>query len=376
MNAERPDGPSTVAGALAAGAIMAAAAAVFFVTHGYATGWNLSHELWDADYYFGIAAAGYRGGSSHLLAFLPGYPILLIPAARLLSATPFLASFVTSSILSVLGGVVLYRVLRRHLGAGISLAGIALLAFSPFSIYLFNGYSEPAFFLAAVLALLCLQEGRLLPAAAAVGYAFICRPYAIALVPLFLPPVWRLLRERDIWKTGWIVVLGALPALLYCGWMYHFVGDPFIASKALTHWDQYETISSAWPLPIRTWFAFRFAFRDSAPGSWALSLIFYFLAACAILAAAGRLPRRLTVYSLLLLACVYFTDALAPVNLGRHALLAFAAGPAIAVTLYARRDGTAWAAAARHCGFALALLFFVGAFIVMGTRFSQGMWVS
>lgn len=363
-------------GTIAAAAIVVCGALVFLLTHGYATGWNWTKDLWDAGYYFQIASSGYRSGDGHVLAFLPGYPILLAPAARLLPQLPFLASFITSSILSTAGGTMLYRLLRRRLGTWTSLCGIALLAFSPFAIYLYNGYSEPAFLVCVVLTLAWLTDGYLLLAAFATGYAFLCRPYAVALLPLFLPAAWQLMRQRNFWKLGWIVLLGAAPALIYCAWMYHVFGDPLVAAKALNHWQQYESISASWPLPIRTMLAFHFTFRDSAPGTWPLSLIMYFLAASATLAAAGRLPGKLVVYSLLLLVCVYFTDALVPVNLGRHAMLAFAACPAIAAVLYGTKSDGAWASASRHGAFAVALLFFIATFIVTGNRFSLGLWVS
>lgn len=361
---------------LVAAAIMACGALAFLLTHGYATGWNWKDDLWDAGYYFRIAFSGYRSGDGHILAFLPGYPILLAPAARLLPQFPFLASFITSSILSMIGGAALYRLLRKRLDTWTSLAGVALLAFSPFAVYLYNGYSEPAFFVCALLTLVWLTDGYLLLAALSTGYAFLCRPYAFALLPLFLPVAWQLVRQRDFWKLGWIVLLGAAPALIYCGWMYHAFGDPFVAAKAINNWHQYESISASWPLPVRTMLVFHFTFRDSAPGTWSLSLIMYFLAACATLAAAGSLPGKLVVYSLLLLVCVYFTDALVPVNLGRHAMLAFAAYPAIAAVLYGTKSDGMWASASRHGAFAIALLFFVAIFIVMGIRFSLGLWVS
>lgn len=369
-------GASMPIGMLAAAALMLCAAAAFFLTHGFTTGWNLTSEAWDTGYYFQIARSGYHSIGDRALAFLPGYPILLMPAARLLAWQPFLASFLTSTLLSTIAGVSLFRLLRQCMDTWTSLAGIALLAFSPFSIYLYNGYSEPAFFLCVVLTLTWLGNGRLLLAAAATGYAFLCRPYAIALVPLFMPAAWRLLRERDFWTLGRMVALGAAPGLLYAGWMYHAFGDPFIAFKTLAHWKQYESISSAWPWPIRAMYGFYFAFRDSAPGSAALSLMACWLAVIVVLASALRLPRQLVAYSLLLLACVVMGDALDPVNLGRHCMLAFAAFPGIAALLYPTPATGRQASRAQHCAFAVTLLFFAALFVVMTMRFSQGLWVS
>lgn len=363
-------------GTLAAAAIMAAAALLLFVTHGITTGWDFVGEHWDAAYYFRIATHGYASGADHALAFLPGYPILLAPAARLLRAQPFLASFLTSTALSVIAGAVLFRMLRERVGPATGLAGIALLAFSPFSIYLYNGYSEPAFFLSAVLALRWLAGGRLLLAAAATGYAFLCRPYAIALVPLFAPAAWRLVRERDFWTLGRLVALGALPGLAYAAWMAHAFGDPLIASKALAHWQQYASISGAWPWPVRALFGFRFAFRDGEPATWALSLAVWFTSVVAVLAATARLPRGLTAYSLLVLLLVLLGDALVPVNLGRHSLLAFAAFPALAVLLYAAPSAGRRERWVRHGAFAVGVLFLAGMFVVMAMRFGAGLWVS
>lgn len=356
---------------------MLCAAAAFFLAHGFTTGWNLTSEGWDSNYYYRIATLGYGRPFDHALAFLPGYPILLIPAARLFAGWPFLASFLTSTALSTVSGALLFRLLRRHLETAVSLCGIMLLAFSPFSIYFYNGYSESAFLLCAVLTLLWLGNGRVLPAAAATGYAFLCRPYAIALVPLFIPLAWRLVRARDFWTLGWVVALGAGPGIVYAGWMYHAFGDPFIAFKMLAEWEHYAPISSAWPWPIHAMYGIYFAFRNAAPGSAALSVIACIASIIAVLAAAPHLPRRLVAYSLLLLALVVLGDALDPVNLGRHSLLALAAFPALAVLLLGRDEGIQpWAKVARHGAFAITLLFFGVLFIVMTMRFSQGLWVS
>jgi Gpi18-like mannosyltransferase len=361
---------------LAAAAIMVCAALVFFMTHGYATHGNFVAAHWDANFYYQIARHGYHSAHDQTLAFLPGYSILLIPATRLFAHHPFIASFVTSSILSVLGGAVLYRLLRLRLDIGTSLAGIALFAFSPFAIYFFNGYSEAAFLLAAALALLWLATDDPLPAAFAAGYALIWRPYALALLPLFLPIAWQLLRARDFWRLGRMITLGALPILAYAGYLYYAFGDPFLPWKTLSLWHKYQSISHAWPRPVRTLYAFYFAYRNNAPGSWALALFIYFVTACATLVASARLPRQLVVYSVLVLACVYLTDALIPVNLGRHELLAFAASPAIAAIVYMDRHATPWQRVAAHAAFAMAFLFSIGTFIVMSMRFSAGLWVS
>lgn len=363
-------------GTLAAGAIVASAALVFLLVHGLTAGWNSITENWDAGYYFRIAAGGYGAVRGNLQAFLPGYPVLLAPAARLLPQAPFLASFITSSTLSVLAGGVLFHLLRERLDATTALAGIALLAFSPFSIYLYNGYSEAAFILAASLTLWWLANKHLLLAAAATGFALICRPFAIALLPLFLPEAWHLLRKRDFWTLGRMVLLGALPSLLYFGYMQHAYGDPFIGAKALAHWEQYEPISHAWSLPVRTMYGFYFSFQNAAPGTWMLSLGMYFFSVVTVLAACSRLPRRLSAYSLLLLACVYLADALVPINLGRHALLAFAFAPAFAILLKDGHSESEYGAISRYAAFGIAFAFFASMFVVTSIRFSQGLWVS
>jgi hypothetical protein len=369
-------GTTSWRGTLAAGAIVAGAAIVFLLVHGFVTGWNFTTENWDAGYYFRIAASGYGTTRGNIQAFLPGYPVLLAPGARLLPQAPFLASFITSSMLSILAGGVLYRVLRERLDTATALIGIALLAFSPFSIYFYNGYSEAAFILAASLTLLWLAERHLLLAAVATGYALICRPYALALLPLFLPGAWLLLGKRDFWTLGRMVFLGALPSLLYFGYMQHVYGDPFIGAKVLTHWEQYEPISQAWPLPVRTMYGFYFSFQNAAPGTWMLSLGMYFFSVITVLAACSRLPWRLAAYSLLLLACVYATDALVPINLGRHALLAFAFAPALAILLGNGHSESRCAAITRHAASGIALAFFASMFVVTSMRFCQGLWVS
>lgn len=365
------------AGTLLAGGIIACAALAFFAVHGIATHWDLTHEAWDANWYSRIAASGYHGVHPQKLAFLPGYPLLLAPVVHALGFDlRFLASFLTSSVLSILGGIALFRVLRARCNTATSLLGIALLAFSPFAIYLYNGYSEAAFFLCVSLALLSLQRGRLLLAAGITGYAFLCRPYALALVPLFIPAAWVLVRERNLLKLGGIVALGALPTLLYCAYMQHAFGDPFIGSTTLAQWRRYDSISHAWPYWTRTLYGFHFAFRNNAPGTSALSLIAYFAAVITLLAVGGRIPRRLLAYSLLLLACVYLSDALIPRNLGRHTLLAFGCGPALAAALLPAPNIRGWTQSGRYVACGITLLFFMALFVTTSLRYSMKLWVS
>ncbi|GEM_PF-5843203 len=367
-------------GDAAAVLIVFCAAAVFFVAHGLVTQWDLAGNNWDARHYFAIASHGYPAISSVLdngyAGFLPGYPLLLAPAAHLFPQEAFLASFITSTLLSSLGAICLLRVLRQRLELQTALAGIALLAFSPFAIYLYNGYSEVALFAGAMLVLYLLQRGRFLLAAAIAGYALICRPHAIALLPLFVPHGWRLLRSGNWFELGAMVALWALPGLVYGFWMLHLYGDPFALSKTLTLWGRFENIGHAWPLPVRAGYSAWLSFGYNGPNAWALCLCAWLLALVATLAGARHLPCTLVVYGLCVLLFIWFTTGLVPTNLGRHSLMVFTTGPAIATGLVPRSSDSLMVRCAAWGAFAAALVSFSAIFIVMTVRFSFGQWVS
>lgn len=367
------------AGVIVAVLIASLAAATFFVAHGMATGWNWVAEKWDGIYYYYIALHGYvkQGyGGEAKFSFLPGYSILLIPATRALPSTPFLASFFTSSILTAIGSALLYRLLRKWMQLWPCLAAIALLVFSPFAIYLYNGYAEAALFVCVAGALLCVHSGRILGGAALAGFALICRPHAIALLPVLFVPAWRLLRAGEILRLGLAVLLVAAPFLLYAFYMLHLAGDPFIIFKRLTMWTRYGVIAQAWPMATKVLYSFYYSLREGGPNVWVLSLGMFFLSWAAILMAIGRIPVELVAYGLFALAFVFATEGLVPLNLGRHSMAAFAVGPALAACIYARATESATQRIASHLCFIAVLLAFFAAFVMMSQRFSLGQWVS
>lgn len=359
--------------------IASLAAATFFVAHGIATGWDRVAEKWDGIYYYYLALNGYvkQGyGGEAKFSFLPGYSILLIPAAKALPSTPFLASFFTSSVLTATGSALLYRLLREWLQLWPSLAAIALLVFSPFAIYLYNGYSEAALFVCAAGALLCLRSHRLVGAAAFTGFALICRPHAIALLPLFVSPAWRLLRSGQILRLGLVTALVTTPFVLYALYMLHVAGDPFVIVKRMTMWTRYGVIAQAWPVGTKILYSFYYSFREGGPNIWVLSLGMFFLSWTVILMAIGRIPVELASYGLLTLIFVLVTEGLIPLNLGRHSMAAFAAGPALAACIYQRAHQSLTQRIASHLCFISVLLIFLAGFVMMAERFSLGQWVS
>ena len=359
--------------------IVSSAAATLFLVHGIATAWNVVAEKWDGIYYYYIALNGYVSqgyGGEAKFSFLPGYSILLIPATRLLPSAPFLASFLTSSALTATGGALLYRLLRSSLRQWPSLAAIALLAFSPFAIYLYDGYAEAALFACVAGALLCLHSRRILGAAALAGFALICRPHAIALLPLFAVPGWRLLRTRQIFKLGLTITLISTPFILYAIYMLHLTGDSLIIAKRLTMWTRYGVIAQAWPIGTKILYSFYYSFREGGPNVWALSLGMFFLSWAATLKTVDKIPAELLAYGLLTLAFVFVTDALVPLNLGRHSMAAFTIGPALAACIYPRTRQHMGARVANHLCFISVLLVFVAMFVMMAQRFSLGQWVS
>ena len=168
-------------------------------------------RLWDAHWYYIIAAVGYpdeiprdengRAGES-AWAFMPVYPGLVRIGMALTgdsSAQGFAAAAVTISVLSSLAAALLFFVLaRRWLNGGTAMLATALLCVAPLSPILQVGYAE-ALHLALLLgALILVLDRRWVALPFVVTVMALTRPSGLAFALLLvLVGAWRWMRRAD-----------------------------------------------------------------------------------------------------------------------------------------------------------------------------------
>jgi hypothetical protein len=189
---------------------------------------------WDGHWFLGLAAGGYDGAPSdlvdahgqhdpnNLLAFFPGYPVLV----RWSSGLPGLDLIPAAFVVTVVSGLVCsYGLLR--LGSRISggsrrvgLVLVALFAASPMAITLSMTYSEALFCALAAWALVGVVDRNWLLAGLCSAAAGLVRPTAAALVlAVVLAAVVAIVRRRDGWHP-WVGGLLAPAGLVgYLGWV-------------------------------------------------------------------------------------------------------------------------------------------------------------
>lgn len=225
---------------------------VIFLLVWWANGFSVFK--WDAIWYRDIVAAGpsFNGNilQQNNVAFLPGYS-LLVSAFHYITQIGVEASQYFVSLLCYFGGCFFfYKVFCQKFGAGRGAWIIVLFSFSPFSIYLFNGYSETVLYLLCGVFFFGIASGRCWLSALALSFALITRPHAAALYPVL---IYRLANDQGLFSHGGekpkrdqvIVFLRAcvdhvilslvFPMALTCFWYFRF-GDSLVYLNALTAW--------------------------------------------------------------------------------------------------------------------------------------------
>ncbi|QBD80264.1 hypothetical protein EPA93_31515 [Ktedonosporobacter rubrisoli] len=232
----------------------------------------------DATHFLGIAYYGYGGyrmdmAGYHLhhpytAAFFPLYP-LLIHGFGLLFGGSFIAHYIASLLISNLSffiaSILLYRLVCNDFGDVIARRSLFFLAFHPFAVFFFLGYSESLFLMFCLGSLCFLRRGRPLDwwlAGLCGAGAILTRGTGIILLLLFsvafLKHFWVELRawfehKQSIFKEGrWRAMLNALlpmtfiPLALGLYMLYLWINwqDPWLFSHGEEHiWGRHIT----WP---------------------------------------------------------------------------------------------------------------------------------
>jgi len=187
-------------------------------------------DQWDSQSYVAIAEHGYPrvvdlglGQPGHLLAFFPGYPMLM-RAVMLVARDAVLAGLLVST-----AAELVMLLLVAHLVAAErdrSAARFAVWAFAlwPLGFFLGAVYTESTFMAAAAAALLLARRGRMGYACLAAMLACAVRITGMVLVPALLVEHLVRRRGRPSLEVAWLLVV-PLPLLLFGAYLRLHTGD-------------------------------------------------------------------------------------------------------------------------------------------------------
>jgi Mannosyltransferase (PIG-V) len=222
--------------------------------------WNLPGRF-DAGWYLHIARRGYawnpeRAGRQQNVAFFPAFPILMRGAGEILTIPAHLADdgellgsngntrVVWGGALVAIGCFVAACVLLRRLslerfgGADIGARAALLMSAYPFALYFSAPYSEGLFLLSALGAVLEMERGRPLPAAAWGLLAGLTRPNGWALTPALILLA---AAKRRTSSRRWLWVSAAAPAagtLVFSIYVWAISGDLFAWASTQLAWNR------------------------------------------------------------------------------------------------------------------------------------------
>jgi hypothetical protein len=180
--------------------------------------WNVWPSV-DGTYYLLQARELVRSGHLPYSSFPPGWPLLIAAPLALLGLddpfSPIRAALGANVFFGTLLPWLAYRLVRRDLGRGWSLAIAAILTFLPQNLILAKSdMSEMSYGCALLGACLLLTARRRLAAGLVLGYAYLIRPEALVMAAAFSAALLR--RERRPPWTFWAgLALCAAPYVLF-----------------------------------------------------------------------------------------------------------------------------------------------------------------
>ena len=263
-------------------------------------------DQWDSQSYVAIAEHGYPsqldfglGRPGHLIAFFPGYP-MLVRAVMVLCGDAVVAGLVVSAgmelvALRLLAGLVLRE--RDRSAACFAVWGLALW---PYAAFLGLVYTESTFLAAAIAALLLARRGRFGPACACAALACATRVTGVALIPALLVEMLVQRRWRPSPQLLWLGLV-PVPMLLLGLYLRLHTGDALAWLHAESSVSfAYRHLDWPWVGGRATWDS---TIRSSLPAGstyvFGLELIFGIGGAltCAALWLTHRIPLSLIVYT-------------------------------------------------------------------------------
>src|SRR5205807_1715264 len=201
---------------------------------------------WDVAHFVAISAQGYADKLN--TAFFPLWPVLQRPVGLLFGGifpgSYYIGGLLLANLCFYCALVLLYQLLIANFDAAIARRALFYMAFAPYALFFFAGYTESLFVLLCIATFIVLQRGKardwwfagllgFLAALTRSSGIFLAVPYLLLYTQRFWVP-----SERA--KHSWRVKLNALlpivliPAgvMVYLLYLYYSKGDPFIFSAA------------------------------------------------------------------------------------------------------------------------------------------------
>ena len=218
---------------------------------------------WDAGWFLRIAEFGYpnslaeEAGGGSRWAFFPLFPFLIRITARVLGLKYATAGILLTLIVGALAVAAVYAIARDRFGEETAKSAALLLSFFPTSYVLSMVYSDGLFILFAALALHWIGKERWLWAGLAISGASLTRGFGTVLMVAGGVEALLIAHRARSTKPLRIALTAPLGYLLWTGYQWRAVGDPFAFKQAYTYWHTefvwFKTpFSALWSLSTET----------------------------------------------------------------------------------------------------------------------------
>ena len=255
---------------------------------------------WDGQSYVSIAQSGYPSTitcpSGHLIAFLPGFPLLIWATTRL-GIDSVLGGLMVNVVAEAVALIFIFRLVDRERDAKSARFCVWLVALAPFGFFLSAVYTESVFVAAAAASLYYARAGATWKSVVAAGIACATRLTGAALVPALI--VGLLLRRRRFTVGALAPLLALIPLLgfiAYAGAVAHDGPALFDVNRICfnhTLASPWTGFKAAWNLSVTAAGEDRFVWiREVISGIGGLVVVAF----CLTWTLRRRLPLFITVY--------------------------------------------------------------------------------
>lgn len=300
--------------------------------------------VWDAVWYGTIIDRGYwtDGNTSvmHNVVFLPLYPLVCRAVKHLLSiATPD-AMLLVSALSTMVMLALVYNLLAPLYSAFVVRMTTLFLAFGPFSVFLYSGYSEALFLSLLALFFVLLLRKQYWAAGIVTGIASACRPYAPLLVIVLILEAARQYYSANglrlkVSSSLLLQLLVAIPLSFtglaaYTMWSYYRFDDPLAFAHGYLAWSSHHALPTGMADLIGFHYIMdamgSYAFASGITSPLVIGLILFASGPVLMFCLRKELfPSALAFMVLMFLLCHFniVNDRVEITNLGRHFSLFF-----------------------------------------------------
>ena len=217
-------------------------------------GWLDIWNQWDAIHFLRTAEFGYSATDTFKSWFYPLYP-WSVRVAHYITGDYLVATFVVSSIASIVVAVVLRRMVRLDFSPEVSRAAVWFFLIFPTAYYLHIGYTEGLFFALAFACIFAARKERWMLSGILGAFAWMTRANGIVLLPTLAVEAGHQWFAIKRWRWQWLWI-GIVPlgfaVYLWVNW--RVTGDAFWFLKMRT---KLFHMSFSWP-----WIGIREAYRN------------------------------------------------------------------------------------------------------------------